>query len=106
MAKVVICTTPTFTLTLPAGTDLSQAAHIAFSLWQEYFSLDKEDEGITVDSSNHNVVTVHLTQAETLNFSPNEKAYVQLNWSYNDGSRGNSKIYEVDVENNLYKKVM
>lgn len=103
---MVQASTPTFVLTFPSNVDLSVPEHIVFSLVQGYFELHKVDTGITVDSTNKNIVTVELTQEDTLNFSEHEKAELQLNWSYLNGKRGHSNIVEIEVGKNLYKVVI
>lgn len=103
---MVVAATDIFTLTLPAGTDLTQASHIVFSIVQDCFELHKKDTGIEVDSTDHNKLTVSLTQEDTLNFSWNEKAEIQLNIYYSNGSRVPTKVYEIEVEKNLYREVI
>ena len=96
-------TTPTFILTLPSTVDLSIADHVTFSLTQGRVSIKKKEEELTID---HNTVNVYLTQAETLRFAANIDAELQLNWTYDNGSRACSEIKSVNVGRNLLKEVM
>lgn len=99
---MVQATTPTFILTLPATVDLSQTAHIAFSLVQGRTKIKKEDNQLEV---NGQAVSVYLTQEDTLKFQAGQ-AKLQLNWSYADGSRACSNIIDVNIFPNLLTEVM
>lgn len=97
-------TTPTFILTLPSTVNLNEAEHVVFTIEQDGFSVSKDETGdMLIDQ---NVVTVTLQQSDTVNFSKSPKARIQLNWTYSDGSRGASKIKELNVDENLYKDVI
>ena len=100
---MVQATTPTFILTLPNDVDLSIANNIYFTLRQGAIVVNKEDEDMTIEGQN---VSVYLTQAETLQFKPSTPAYLQLNWTYANGSRACTVIKSVDVGNNLLKEVV
>lgn len=95
-------TTPTFTLTVPNEVDLTQAAHIYFTLIQGANIISKSDTDLTVTAHS---VEVFLTQAETLPFKAG-KAALQLNWTYPDGSRACSNIASVSITANLLKVVV
>ena len=77
---------------------------LRFTLKQETVTLTKEtpDTSIEID---HNVVTVHLTQEDTLQLDTGV-ADLQLNWLYGDGQRGNSNIVGVFVYPNLVDEVI
>lgn len=97
-------TTPTFTLTLPSTIDLGDAEHVVFTIEQNGYVLSKDEtSGVSVSS---NVATIELSQSDTVNFTGEMKARIQLNWTYIDGSRGATKIKEVDIYENLYKDVI
>lgn len=96
-------TTPTFTLTFPSTLDLSQAAHVVFTLRQGSAVVNKSDTDLTINS---NVVSVALTQEESLRFQFNAPAVMMVNWTYSDGSRGGSKKKEIIIEENLYPEVI
>lgn len=97
---MVQATTPTFILTLPESVDLSEAQNIYFTLKQDKKEIVKTD--LSIDGQN---ISVYLTQEETLPFTQGY-AFLQLNWTYADGSRACSKIVRVAVGNNLLKKVV
>lgn len=78
-------TTPTYTFTLHDTVDLSEATnvYVTFSDMKDAEILTKEGSALTVGT---NIVSVFLTQAETLAF-PNGRVQVQLNWTYEEGGR-------------------
>ena len=99
---MVRATTPTFELTIPDSVDLTTAERIVFSLAQDSLQIDKEGEDIVIDG---NVVSVYLTQEETLNLSVGT-AQIQLNWSYPTGKRMCSEIVRISITDNLFNEVM
>ena len=99
---MVQATTPTFTLTLPNTIDLSEAEHIVFSLEQDFVSVHKDESDMTI---NENVVTVSLNQDDTVSLSKGF-AKIQLNWTYDDGTRAATKVKTVDVSENLFRDVI
>lgn len=99
---MVQATTPTFILTLPSDVDLSEAAHVYFTLKQKNAEIVKEDTDLTIDG---NEVSVYMTQAETVKLSVGA-ALIQLNWTYANGSRACSTIATVTVDENLLKAVV
>lgn len=98
-------TTPTFTLTLPddSGIDLTQAAHVYFTMSQGSAIVEKSDSDLTVAALS---VDVYLTQADTLRFQIYSDAKIQLNWTYSDGSRACSEIKTVPIGENLHRAVI
>lgn len=95
-------TTPTFILTLPEEVDLSVARNVYFTLTQGNKEITKTGDSLVIDGQ---TVSVYLDQAETGQLVSG-KAFIQLNWSYANGSRACSEIVSVDVGNNLLKKVV
>lgn len=101
---MVQATTPTFVLTLPSGINLEDASHIIFTIEQDGYSVSKDETtGVSVSS---NVATVTLSQSDTVNFTRERKARIQLNWTYSDGSRAATDVKEISVDENLYKDVI
>lgn len=98
---MIQATTPTFVFTLPEGVDLSAAAHVYFTISQSGVIVTKDEMEIS-----GNVVTVSLTQEDTVNFNFGIDAKVQLNWTYSDGSRMATKVQTVPVFENLHKDVL
>lgn len=99
---MVQATTPTFVLTLPQTVDLSQAANVYFTVSQGMNVLTKTGDSLTIDE---NVVSVFLSQAETLAFSVGS-IELQLNWTYQNGERACTNVKTVTVDKNLLKKVV
>lgn len=99
---MVQATTPTFILTLPDTVDLSEVSHLYFTIEQNKTIVKKQDKDLTV---NGQTVQVFLSQQETLRFK-NGTANIQLNWTYENGSRGCSNIVPVHVDENLLKEVV
>lgn len=96
-------TTPTFTLVLESETiDLTACENVYATFKQGGTIITKTGDEIDVSAQS---VGVYLSQADTLSFS-NGVVFVQLNWTYADGSRGASKKASVDWDSNLLKEVL
>lgn len=102
---MVVATTPTFICRIPQSSeiDLTQAEHICFTLSQGSAVVDKYETDLTIEAKS---ITATLTQAETLRFQQYSKAKVQVNWTYDDGSRACSEVVEVVVGENLHLAVI
>lgn len=99
---MVQATTPTFVLTLPNDVDLTEPNHFFFTAQQGNTVIQKSDEDLVIDG---HTVSVYLTQEDTIKFlSGNIR--IQLNWTYDDGSRAASEIATVRVTENLLKEVI
>lgn len=99
---MVQATTPTFLLTLPDTVDVSIINNMVFTIVSGNVSVSKSGEDLKVEG---NTVSVYLSQEDTLKL-PVGVAQLQLNWTYENGSRACSTIVNVRVDNNLYKEVM
>lgn len=100
-------TTPTYTFTLPEDIDLSSAesVYVTFSKTNYENILTKQDDELEI---NGNIVSVYLTQDETLEF-PKGDILIQLNWLYADGNetkRACSEIVTDRVKRNLVNEVI
>ena len=95
-------TTPTFILTLPNTVDLTVVKNLYFTLEQGNVKLTKKGEDLSVEGQE---VSVYLGQEETLMFTPG-RATLQLNWTYDGGTRACSNIVTVPVGHNLLKEVV
>lgn len=97
-------TTPTFTLTLRDTTiDLGAAQSVYVTFRQAKRILTKTNNELDI---NGNIVSVYLSQAETLGFTENAQTEVQINWVYGDGSRGATKIARVMFGEQLIPEVL
>ena len=101
---MVQATTPTFVLTLPTTVNLSEAATVYFTLSQGSTIITKSGENLEI-SQDGNEVSVFLSQYDTVNLAVG-RASIQLNWTYNDGSRACSKIVSINIDGNLLKEVV
>lgn len=101
MADIIQATTPTFVISLPNAVDLTAARTIEFSLRQYRTVISKTD--VTLDGTH--TVRVGLTQRESLGFTAGE-AELQLNWVYEDGSRGAIYKIKINILDNLVKRVI
>lgn len=100
-------TTPTFTLTLlDDNVDLTEASNVYASFKQapknNCFRESSEEvrkfgQDIVVRK---NEVDVYFNQTDSLGFKEG-RLYIQLNWTYSDGSRACSNIISVPVGPNL-----
>ena len=95
-------TTPTFILTLPNSVDLSQTENVYFTLRQNNVSIQKSTDDLVIEGQ---TVSVFLSQLDTLQLTAGT-AQMQLNWTYNNGSRACSNIVSVNVTENLLKAVV
>ena len=100
-------TTPTFTLTLPEDVDLTNATNIRVTFAKRGGKIitEKSGQDLGVDV---NVISVFLTQEETLAF-PDGTVYIQVNWLYEDGGytkRAASDIAQTVFRKNLVNEVM
>lgn len=94
--------TPTFTLTVPETTDLAEATNVYATFSQSRNVITKSGSDITVRAHE---VDVYLTQAETLSFAKGI-VRVELNWTYNDGSRGATDKKGIEWDDNLLQEVL
>ena len=99
---MVQATTPTFVLNLPDTVDLTQAANVYFALKQGCVLIEKTSDGLTIEP---HTVYVALSQAETLRLATG-RARIQLNWTYEDGTRACTNIVNVNVLENLLFEVL
>lgn len=96
-------TTPTFKLRLKdTSIDLTKADNIYVSFSQKSVRLMKSGEDLEV---NENEVDVYLTQEESLKFVDGE-VEIQINWTYDDGSRACTNIVTINVSKNLIGRVL
>lgn len=77
--------TPTISITVPNDVDLTEAAHIYFTMKQGS-KLLKLTDADDIDIYTHRV-DVYLTQENTLAFNEGSLS-IQLNWTYSTGQRG------------------
>lgn len=96
-------TTPTFKLRLKdTSIDLTKADNIYVSFSQKSVRLMKSGEDLEV---NGNEVDVYLTQEDSLKFVDGE-VEIQINWTYDDGSRACTNIVTINVSKNLIGRVL
>lgn len=102
--SITVASTSTIEMTFPSDVDLSLVDLLTFSLEQDGFKFRKDtpDPNIIID---HNVVTVNLTQEETLLFHEGVGT-IQLNWLYGDGKRGNSNQVGIYIYPNILDEVI
>lgn len=96
-------TTPTFTLTLPNDINLEQAEHVKFTIEQWGTVVSKDETDMTISN---NVVTVRLSQKDTIYLNQETDAKIQLNWTYSDGGRAATKVKTINISENLFKDVI
>lgn len=102
MAEIRQGITPTFTFTLPNTVDLTQAENVYVTFRQANKELTKTGRDITV---REHEVDVFLSQTETLGF---ERGTVraQINWTYDDGNRGETNIVSIEWAETLLREVL
>jgi len=100
-------TTPTYTFIMPEAVDISLASEVFVT-----FSRNNGTEIFTKTGGDleiaNNSVEVYLTQEETLAL-PNGQVQVQLNWTYQEGTRTKracSQILNIYTRRNLIDEVI
>lgn len=94
--------TPTLTFTFDDDDlDLTQASHV-YVTFRGGMEVTKADDELTVAEKQ---IDVYLTQEETLSFRPGS-VYVQVNWTYPDGSRAASDVAIFKFSSQLLDKVV
>lgn len=107
---MIRATTPTFRMQVVTKSgepvDLSNANHIYISLVSDNaeLQLSEADDGVDIDG---NVVSVYLTQAQSLKFQEKDKIEIQVNYTYgNKHSRAATKISQKKADRNLLPEVV
>ena len=99
-------TTPTFILTLDDVDLTGTNVYVTFKQDKgdcpKGLLLTKTGDDLTIEE---NVVSVYLSQEETLRFARG-KLYIQVNWTFDNGKRACSEIALVKVDNNLLNGVL
>lgn len=103
MSNIGQATTPTFICTVPDSIDLTAAQSVYFTLYQNGQKITKTDEDIALEAHS---VSVYLSQRDTVWIRPGQPIELQINWTYEDGSRGMTKIVSVTVDRNLVPEVL
>lgn len=103
MTEMTIGFTPTFTWTLPARIDLTQAQNVYFTITQGAVSVTKTGEDVEVIDAH--TAEVSLTQEDTLKFRKGE-GEMQLNWTYPNSARTGTAKDGVIIYDNLLKRVL
>lgn len=103
---MVIGTTPTFTLTITDDDTLNffEVETIFFTIKQGSVQYTKSGSDITIIAENS--VAATLSQEETLSFKSNVQAEIQLNWTYENGSRAATRVKRIDLSKNLLREVL
>ena len=104
-------TTPTFTLKLKedSNINLQEAINIYFTVAQGTNEITKT--GADIEISDERTVLVFLNQEESLSLKDNQKAKVQLNWTYLDPDgvtvrRAATKVKEIELSEQLIRRVI
>lgn len=98
---MLVASTPQFVLRLPSSVDLSNASDIYFSIKQGNVNLKKHGSVVVLEEPN--VVSVELSQVETLMFYEGW-AFIQLNWIFENGKRGGSKKKKIWIDDNILRE--
>ena len=99
-------TTPTLPMTVPV--DLT-GAEIHVTIKQGARKIQKTGADVTAvydSESGKTELSVSLTQEETGAFLAEKKAYVQVNWIFENGTRDATNIKQIDVSENLIAEVI
>ena len=99
---IPIGSTPTTQLVLDGDVNLLQAAHVYVTLHNGAADVVKSDGDLTIGQT---TIGFDLTQEESLalKFRWTE---IQVNWTYADGSRGETEIVTVEMDPTLEAEVL
>ena len=109
---MIRATTPTFTLTVTAKTgnsvDFSLAENVYVVLRQGSYAVELTGDSLEIDG---NVISCFLTQEQSLRFTENASAKIQVNWTYLDPDgitvrRAATKVKEIPISEQLMKRVI
>ena len=103
MSAIGQATTPTFVCTVPSTIDLTDADNMYFTLTQDGRKIIKTGDALTVTEHS---VSVYLNQRDTVWLNSARPVELQLNWTYESGQRGMTKIKTVEVDRNLVPEVL
>ena len=87
-------TTPTYELTFPEDIDFTQADEIIVTFSEPDYDVILELTGTDIEITEDNVLSVYLTQEQTLLFTTNT-VLLQVNWTYQEG--GNTRRCASDI---------
>ena len=87
-------TTPTYELTFPEDIDFTQADSIIVTFSEPDYDVILEMTGAEVEISENNVLSLYLTQEQTLLFTT-ATVLLQVNWTYQEG--GNTRRCASDI---------
>lgn len=97
-------TTPTLTLKVPKR-DLREC-NVIVTFQNKGITINKKNEDMEIRYDNcASYLDVPFSQNDTLAF-PQGTANVQVNWIYQNGIREATQTAVIDIEANLYNKVM
>lgn len=100
-------TTPTLILRIPIEGGLGFASRILVTLAQWGTTLTKElGDDVVLEPEEGQLLSVYLSQEETLMFKPKVDTEVQVNWIASDGTRGATKIKKIDIYQNMVSEVI
>lgn len=99
-------TTPTQIFTLPDTVDLTAARNIfvTYSDMKKKKILQKTGDQVEIDPEHPNVVSVDLSQEETLKMPKHYQ--VQINWTFSNGKRGETNILHLKADETLEDEVL
>ena len=99
---IPIGSTPTIQLELDGDVNLLQAAHVYVTLHNGATDVVKSDDDLTIGQT---TIGFDLSQEESLalKFRWTE---IQVNWTYADGSRGETEIAAVEMAPTLAPEVL
>lgn len=95
-------TTPTLTLNVETNTDLRQVAHVYVTIKNGGNLLTKADTDLTIGEHS---VALYLSQEETLAML-SSSGWVQVNWTYADGSRDATVKARIELDDQLLMEVV
>ena len=99
---ILQATTPTFKMTLPETVDLTQADRVYFTLFNDFFVIEKTP---VIDAEHHNVARVELEQIDTLRLCCGGVYNVRLQWTYGT-KRAGTKPKVIRIERNEIQEVL
>ena len=101
-------TTPTFRLTVKGIEDLTLADHVYVTIQQGPVTLTLTGDELEI---NENVISCYLTQDKSMQLIEQQKAKLQVNWTYAPDSSGivkraATRVKEIVIGEQLLRRVL
>ena len=99
-------TTPTHTLTVPVDFETVSKAAVAYAQFGKVIIRKSPEECAISGTGTNTIVTVNLTQEDTLRFNPREVVEIQMKILFTDGNVALTNISRVSTNDCLDEEIL